>query len=185
MATCQDLQGLRGSSPADLTSSANTQHSPEPLQFTRPGGSHSSFVIRLAVAEFTYRLENTMGPPKFPPPGHHPIHVHPARPLYRFVATGLSASMWFFVRVQVFGRFAKLTIAADVPGEERRPRAPGLEASVGPLKPWREAGICGRRDTAGRCKIDAATLYIRVKEDFHMYNQQCQDIKSVAFKYEL
>ena len=29
--------------------------------------------------------------------GAHPIHVHPARPLYRFMATGLGASMWFFV----------------------------------------------------------------------------------------
>jgi hypothetical protein len=30
-------------------------------------------------------------------PGAHPIHIHPARPLYRFAATGLGASMWFFV----------------------------------------------------------------------------------------
>jgi len=29
--------------------------------------------------------------------GGHPIHIHPARPLYRFFATGLGASMWFFV----------------------------------------------------------------------------------------
>ncbi|PBP17429.1 hypothetical protein BUE80_DR011790 [Diplocarpon rosae] len=28
--------------------------------------------------------------------GKHPIHIHPVRPLYRFAATGLSASMWFF-----------------------------------------------------------------------------------------
>lgn len=31
--------------------------------------------------------------------GKHPIHVHPARPLYRFTATALGASMWFFVRL--------------------------------------------------------------------------------------
>ena len=31
------------------------------------------------------------------PHGAHPIHIHPARPLYRFFATGLGASMWFFV----------------------------------------------------------------------------------------
>ena len=30
-------------------------------------------------------------------PGGHPIHIHPARPLYRFAAVGLGASMWFFV----------------------------------------------------------------------------------------
>jgi hypothetical protein len=29
--------------------------------------------------------------------GPHPVKIHPARPLYRFVATGLGASMWFFV----------------------------------------------------------------------------------------
>jgi hypothetical protein len=34
------------------------------------------------------------GPGKIP----HPIHIHPARPLYRIAATGLGASMWFFVR---------------------------------------------------------------------------------------
>jgi len=31
--------------------------------------------------------------------GGHPIHIHPARPLYRFFATALPASMWFFVRL--------------------------------------------------------------------------------------
>ncbi|KAK8205292.1 hypothetical protein M8818_005005 [Zalaria obscura] len=29
--------------------------------------------------------------------GSHPIHVHPVRPLYRFFAVALPASMWFFV----------------------------------------------------------------------------------------
>ncbi|KAF2811265.1 uncharacterized protein BDZ99DRAFT_385583 [Mytilinidion resinicola] len=33
------------------------------------------------------------GPGKIP----HPIHIHPVRPLYRFAATGLGASMWFFL----------------------------------------------------------------------------------------
>lgn len=39
-----------------------------------------------------------MGPPKYAPLPNHPIHIHPVRPLYRFMATGLGASMWFFVR---------------------------------------------------------------------------------------
>lgn len=38
-----------------------------------------------------------MGPPKYAPHPNHPIHIHPVRPLYRFMATGLGASMWFFV----------------------------------------------------------------------------------------
>ncbi|KAL2013450.1 hypothetical protein VTN00DRAFT_975 [Thermoascus crustaceus] len=29
--------------------------------------------------------------------GRHPIHVHPAPPFYRFTATALGASMWFFL----------------------------------------------------------------------------------------
>ncbi|KAJ9211528.1 hypothetical protein DTO166G4_6808 [Paecilomyces variotii] len=29
--------------------------------------------------------------------GKHPIHVHPPRPFYRFAATALGASMWFFL----------------------------------------------------------------------------------------
>ena len=34
--------------------------------------------------------------------GKHPIHIHAVRPLYRFAATGLGASMWFFVRIYFF-----------------------------------------------------------------------------------
>ncbi|RPB23064.1 hypothetical protein L211DRAFT_751982, partial [Terfezia boudieri ATCC MYA-4762] len=30
-------------------------------------------------------------------PGEHPIRIHPVRPLYRFAATALGASMWFFL----------------------------------------------------------------------------------------
>lgn len=39
-----------------------------------------------------------------PPRGHnsHPIHIHPVRPLYRFFATALPASMWFFVSFALF-----------------------------------------------------------------------------------
>lgn len=33
--------------------------------------------------------------------GGHPIHIHPVRPLYRFAATGLGASMWFFVSLSI------------------------------------------------------------------------------------
>jgi len=54
---------------------------------------------------------------------HHPIHVHPVRPLYRFTATALGASMWFFVCHYKFpGRLLVRIIAnilisgiADVP----------------------------------------------------------------------
>jgi len=30
-------------------------------------------------------------------PGSHPIKVPPVKPLYKFFATGLGATMWFFV----------------------------------------------------------------------------------------
>ncbi|KAG4436950.1 hypothetical protein IFR05_007563 [Cadophora sp. M221] len=29
--------------------------------------------------------------------GKHPVNIPPVRPLYRFAATGLGASMWFFL----------------------------------------------------------------------------------------
>ncbi|KAF8437000.1 hypothetical protein BGX38DRAFT_55391 [Terfezia claveryi] len=32
-----------------------------------------------------------------PGPGEHPIRIHPVRPFYRFAATALGASMWFFL----------------------------------------------------------------------------------------
>ncbi|KAH7122474.1 hypothetical protein B0J11DRAFT_340224 [Dendryphion nanum] len=38
-----------------------------------------------------------MGPPRFKLNGPHPVHVHAVRPLYRFMATALPASMWFFL----------------------------------------------------------------------------------------
>lgn len=50
-----------------------------------------------------------MGPPKYPNMANHPIHVHPVRPLYRFMATGLGASMWFFVRDAHVSRAAPCT----------------------------------------------------------------------------
>ncbi|GAB7362413.1 hypothetical protein MBLNU230_g2736t1 [Neophaeotheca triangularis] len=44
-------------------------------------------------------LRRMAGPAGAHPKGTHghPIHIHPARPLYRFAATGLGASMWFFL----------------------------------------------------------------------------------------
>ena len=43
--------------------------------------------------------------------GNHPIYIHPVRPLYRFAATGLGASMWFFVstRPHCYSATPKLT----------------------------------------------------------------------------
>ena len=32
-------------------------------------------------------------------PGKHPVQIPPVRPLYRFAATGLGATMWFFVNI--------------------------------------------------------------------------------------
>ncbi|KAL2067864.1 hypothetical protein VTL71DRAFT_15962 [Oculimacula yallundae] len=60
--------------------------------------------------------------------GKHPITIPPVRPLYRFAATGLGASMWFFV--------------VDVPREERWTCVTRLETPMGPLNKsdGREAG---------------------------------------------
>lgn len=66
--------------------------------------------------------------------GGHPIHVHPARPLYRFFATGLGASMWFFVWILSLDALPTLTgVTVDVPREEGRRCSDGLEAPLGPL----------------------------------------------------
>lgn len=73
--------------------------------------------------------------------GNHPIHVHPARPLYRFTATALGASMWFFVSLHLSLPFPFLsayanilsTGAVNVSCEEGRTRFAWLEASMGSL----------------------------------------------------
>lgn len=71
--------------------------------------------------------------------GHssHPIHIHPVRPLYRFTATALGASMWFFVRI-AFLLYQELILTgllgvAHVPSQEGWCRSVGLEAPLGPL----------------------------------------------------
>jgi len=53
--------------------------------------------------------------------GKHPIHIHPVRPLYRFAATGLGASMWFFVSTYstLGGIVSLMVLVVDVSREER------------------------------------------------------------------
>ena len=70
-------------------------------------------------------------------PGPHPVsYIKPARPLYRFAATGLGASMWFFVSTLASSIILNRADGrvADVPGEERRPCTTGMES---PLGAWR------------------------------------------------
>ncbi|KAH8434721.1 uncharacterized protein LDX57_012360 [Aspergillus melleus] len=54
-----------------------------------------------AVVSVDVREESCYHPPSLKPKrnmaSNHPIHIHPARPLYRFTATALGASMWFFL----------------------------------------------------------------------------------------
>jgi len=86
----------------------------------------STFTMQPSIAR--------MGPPKYAPHADHPLKVLPkVRPFYRFMATGLGASMWFFVRQKAITREWRLTEAVDVPREEGRPGTIGLEASVGSL----------------------------------------------------
>jgi hypothetical protein len=60
------------------------------------------------------RISSTMGGKP------HPIHIHPARPLYRFAATGLGAGMWFFVSfMTVLCNLLLIMVAVDVSSEAR------------------------------------------------------------------
>lgn len=72
------------------------------------------------------------------PGGHgaHPIHIHPARPFYRFAATGLGAAMWFFVgqyvpKVSLRGTN---TGTAVLQSETRYASAAWLETPMGALR---------------------------------------------------
>ncbi|KAF1915516.1 hypothetical protein BDU57DRAFT_477376 [Ampelomyces quisqualis] len=38
-----------------------------------------------------------MGPPKYAAMDKHPVKLPKVRPFYRIMATGLGASMWFFL----------------------------------------------------------------------------------------
>lgn len=83
--------------------------------------------------------------------GGHPIHVHPARPLYRFAARGLGASMWFFVCLKPQVSRQQLETASDiilayVQSIPRRRGATRPEAPMGPLSGEQEAkGTRARR----------------------------------------
>lgn len=74
-----------------------------------------------------------MAGPHYP---NHPVsYIKPARPFYRFAATALGASMWFFVSYygpRGIEEVADHTIA-HVPSEKRRPRPARMEAPMGPL----------------------------------------------------
>ncbi len=80
------------------TQRAIAQHTPQVRLCDRPG------TFRDIVDGFTGSTDTMqptlrrMGPPKYAEMPNHPIKIHPVRPLYRFMATGLGASMWFFVR---------------------------------------------------------------------------------------
>lgn len=75
--------------------------------------------------------------------GGHPIHVHPPRPLYRFCAIALPASMWFFVciahtcndeaRAKLYEQ-GLTCMAAVLSNEEGWTGVVGLEAPLGSLK---------------------------------------------------
>ncbi len=54
--------------------------------------------------------------------GKHPVNIPPVRPLYRFAATGLGASMWFFVGLSTTWcwQLEANNIIVDVSCKERR-----------------------------------------------------------------
>lgn len=85
-----------------------------------------------------------MGPPKYAPHPDHPVNLPKVRPFYRFMATGLGASMWFFVCPDTVVWKHRLTEAVDVPREERRSGIDGLETPVGPLNA-RNGGVNKRK----------------------------------------
>lgn len=98
-------------------------------------------------------LQNTNRSPFImPSTNNHPIKVPPGPPLYRFAATALGASMWFWVcfahnlypqllkepnwavGVPLCGGANTATFKlVDVPRKERRPCSPWLEAPLGSL----------------------------------------------------
>jgi hypothetical protein len=79
-------------------------HSPAtPRAVARPQRYESAYTVPIATRMTPQSLTMQpsrvrMGPPKYAPLPNHPVHIHPVRPFYRFMATGLGASMWFFVR---------------------------------------------------------------------------------------
>ncbi|KAG9247881.1 hypothetical protein BJ878DRAFT_490682 [Calycina marina] len=65
-------------------------------------------------------------------PGAHPVKIPPVRPLYRFFATGLGATMWFFVGVQLIRSSQS---AADCPQLMYRAKKDGA-VLLGRRHPW-------------------------------------------------
>jgi hypothetical protein len=90
-----------------------------------------SIVLTNGVVKMAGGASSPSGPSR---PGAHPIHVHPARPLYRISATLLGASMWFFVRIVLLHSDTTTNgRTVDVSSQERWPRFDGMETSVGSL----------------------------------------------------
>ena len=70
--------------------------------------------------------------------GAHPIHIHPARPFYRYTAHLLGASMWFYVRPSSLtpAHLANTPYSTDnVPHQKGRSCTPRPKTSLGALEP--------------------------------------------------
>lgn len=94
---CRRLESISRTSLRLVVNSSFDRHNiNERLLFVRKHCSH--LVCARLISSQTLRSEMA-GPNPRAAHGAHPIHIHPARPLYRFAATGLGAAMWFFVRL--------------------------------------------------------------------------------------
>lgn len=139
-----EFECRHGSRATNLSVSVEPQSPPSSdsirdWRFTN--NSHFQHTVRLTCAflcSYEFRETNCL-PICTVMAGHssHPIHIHPVRPLYRFTATALGASMWFFVRITSFLYqgliLTGLLWVAHVPSQEGWCRSVGLEAPLGPL----------------------------------------------------
>ncbi|OBT57964.1 hypothetical protein VE04_00960 [Pseudogymnoascus sp. 24MN13] len=107
-------------------------------------------------------------------PGAHPIHIHPARPLYRFAATGLGASMWFFLmyRAKQDGNCDSQSLRRTIPNLPCRTCVIGLEAPLGPLNDediqlgeWAAYGAWTRTDGHVACFDGVQIIQVKWNTD--------------------
>ncbi|KAJ5179632.1 hypothetical protein N7492_002842 [Penicillium capsulatum] len=88
------IRETKGLTVEALPIARNGQGKRVPSASRDPGTSSSPIQFQIefiVVTSSSPRIADIMA-------GHsHPVHVHAARPLYRFTATALGASMWFFL----------------------------------------------------------------------------------------
>ena len=105
----------------------------------------------------------------------HPIHVHPARPLYRFMATALGASMWFFVCIYTLRGMPFIDCALVVLSGETGWVFDGIHKHVGMVLTFWQTCLARLETSMGPLIAMLATIYTTTSQYLRIHLSTSED----------